>query len=116
MRGSILAILSAVLTGLPFCAAAQEPLYLRIRPSAGEMASAGGEVDAAQARAAREAVWERAERRARIAIASVCTGCLPAERPVSSPPSAAAAKPQDESPALAVASVQAGPLPPAETR
>jgi hypothetical protein len=37
--------------------------------------------EVARARAAREAVWERADRRARIAIASVCSGCLQPERP-----------------------------------
>lgn len=66
---------------------AQEPLLLRIRPSDGTPAEigAGGTSssanDVARARAAREAVWERADRRARIAIASVCTGCLQAEHP-----------------------------------
>ena len=52
---------------------------------------------AAEARAAHEAVWERANHRARIAIASVCTGCLPppprAVPPAPAPTEAAAAEP-----------------------
>lgn len=62
-------------------AMAEEPLFLRIRPQGASPAEigAGGasEVEAARrARAAREAVWERANARARIVIASVCTGCM----------------------------------------
>ncbi|KQP51621.1 hypothetical protein [Methylobacterium sp. Leaf106] len=66
---------------------AQEPLLLRIRPpdaAPAEIGAGGGMPSAeevARARAAREAVWERADRRARIAIASVCSGCLQPERP-----------------------------------
>lgn len=58
-------VLAFVLAGLT-PAQAQEPLLLRIRSSTPD----------AVAYAEREAVWERSERRARIAIASVCTGCL----------------------------------------
>ncbi|GJD59074.1 hypothetical protein [Methylobacterium dankookense] len=66
-------------------AMAEEPLFLRIRPQGASPAEigAGGaaeglsEAEAARrARAAREAVWERANARARIVIASVCTGCM----------------------------------------
>jgi len=65
---------------------ASEPLFLRIRPFDASRPEGIGTVgpsahDVAAARAAREAVWERAERRARIAIASVCTGCLPPAAP-----------------------------------
>ena len=65
--------------------AAQEALFLRIRPH--EAPPPGGiETDpsadeVAAARAAREAVWERSDRRARLAIASVCTDCLPPAAP-----------------------------------
>ena len=65
---------------------AEQPLFLRIRPQASASLGSGGSAAysgaltdaeiARQARAAREAVWERAAARARIAIASVCTGCL----------------------------------------
>lgn len=72
---------AAILTLAPPAAAqAQEPLFLRIRPASPEAAFA-----------AREAVWTRSHERARIAIASVCTGCLlpvPAERPSDASPSA----------------------------
>jgi hypothetical protein len=61
---------------------AHEPLFLRIRPQADSVAA---EIRAA--RAAREAVWERSSARARLAIASVCTGCIPApERRPREPP------------------------------
>ena len=50
-------------------AAAEEPLFLRIRPQP-RTGSAGA------ADAAREAIWTRSQTRARAAIASVCTGCL----------------------------------------
>jgi hypothetical protein len=68
---------------------AEQPLFLRIRPQASASLGSGGSAAysgaltdaeiARQARAAREAVWERAAARARIAIASVCTGCLKPE-------------------------------------
>ncbi|WP_191970038.1 hypothetical protein [Methylobacterium planeticum] len=67
----------------------EAPLFLRIRPQPSAALGSGGTLPdgpsdaetARQARAAREAVWERAAVRARIAIASVCTGCLQPERP-----------------------------------
>jgi hypothetical protein len=68
-------VLAFILVGL-HPAQAQEPLVLRIRPSTPEDV----------AFAAREAVWERSERRARIAIASVCTGCLLPQSAEPSPP------------------------------
>lgn len=72
-----LALASLPLARLP--AAAQEPLFLRIRPSDAPppaIGSGGADAEIAAARAAREAVWERSTIRANIAIASVCTGCL----------------------------------------
>lgn len=84
MRSLLLACLFVPAT---LSAATAEPLLLRIRPNGSlpeALGSAGPLSDAeiaAQARAAREAVWERSNRRARIAIASVCTGCLPARPP-----------------------------------
>jgi hypothetical protein len=93
MRRSILACLVASASGamglvvaIPF-AQAQEPLLLRIRPfgeAPHELGAGSGstaEDEARQARARSEAVWQRAERRSRIAIASVCTGCLTPARP-----------------------------------
>ena len=67
-------------------ARAQEPLFLRIRPAGETSVGSGGagpsdEEIARAARARSEAVWQRAEQRSRIAIASVCTGCLTAPRP-----------------------------------
>lgn len=52
-------------------AAAQEPLFLHIRPVP----------DAGAARAAREALWARRQAHARAVIESVCTGCLAAWKP-----------------------------------
>jgi hypothetical protein len=74
--------LAAVILTLaaPAAAQAQEPLFLRIRPFSPEAAFA-----------AREAVWTRSHERARIAIASVCTGCLlpvRTEMPAEMPPDA----------------------------
>ncbi len=53
-------------------AGAQEVLFLHIRPQPdrGALGNAGS------ALAAREAVWERSNARARVIIESVCTGCL----------------------------------------
>ena len=98
----------ALLAGLPAGAAtpahAQEPLLLRIRPNATLLPEGGGSGErlsdaevAARARVAREAVWQRAERRARIAIASVCTGCL-GPAPLPEPSRAAAPNPEPPSP------------------
>ncbi|WP_132256471.1 hypothetical protein [Methylobacterium segetis] len=86
-----------------------QPLFLRIRPQGAplETGAAGGAAPLSEAEtarralAAREAVWERATIRARIAIASVCTGCLR--------PEAAPAAPAPEP-------VRAAPEPPAATR
>ncbi|GEP04748.1 hypothetical protein [Methylobacterium oxalidis] len=71
----------------PLPDAAAPPLFLRIRPQGAplDIGAAGGSAPlteaeiARRALAAREAVWERATARARIAIASVCTGCLKPE-------------------------------------
>lgn len=71
------AALLGILCGSITAVRAQEPLYLRIRanPEARlDGAAAGGPPAAGTAR--RESAWERSDRRARIAIASVCTGCL----------------------------------------
>ncbi len=63
-------------------AGAQEVLFLRIRPHA-EPAAIGTGGSARAALAAREAVWERSNARARAIIETVCTGCL---APWSGPP------------------------------
>lgn len=94
-------------------ASAQEPLFLRIRPAGDTPAGLGsaGSSDEEIIRAARarsEAVWQRAEQRSRIAIASVCTGCIPASRPAelvpAQPPPSPSAPPAD-----GVATPAAGP-------
>lgn len=83
----------ALLSAMPAAVRAEGPLYLRIRPNpvpaATAVAGSGQERESGR-EAGRETVWERADRRARLAIASVCTGCLdtrivgrPAEAPVS---------------------------------
>lgn len=56
-------------------AAAEEPLYIRIRPLS----------DAEAARAAREMLWARRQAHARTVIESVCTGCLGAWIPAAIP-------------------------------
>ncbi|GJE59047.1 hypothetical protein [Methylobacterium trifolii] len=77
-RARLRAILAGTAVALAAgSAAAQEPLFLRIRPQgAPEIGGGSDEAVARAARAAREAVWERSAVRARRAIASVCTGCL----------------------------------------
>ncbi|KQT60895.1 hypothetical protein ASG52_16760 [Methylobacterium sp. Leaf456] len=81
-RARAAALFAAVaLSAMPAAVRAEGPLYLRIRPNPVPDASIGsgqGRAGAAgQGReAGRETVWERADRRARTAIASVCTGCL----------------------------------------
>ncbi len=61
---------------------AEEPLYLRIRANpearldAGAGAMTGTMNGPPAAGPPRESAWERSDRRARIAIASVCSGCL----------------------------------------
>ncbi len=103
---------AAALSAMPAAVRAEEPLYLRIRPNPVPDASVGSGVGRAGAvgqgrEAGRETVWERADRRARLAIASVCTGCLDPRflaRPVevappvraSRPPSAALAAAEDD--------------------
>lgn len=59
----------------PAPVAAQEPLYIRIRPLA----------DAEAARVAREMLWARRQAHARAVIESVCTGCLGAWKPEPAP-------------------------------
>ncbi|NEU13738.1 hypothetical protein G3T14_16590 [Methylobacterium sp. BTF04] len=88
MRRPILAFLAGVTAGFGVAipaSKAQEPLFLRIRPAGEAPASLGDagvsdERVARDARARAQAVWDRADRRARIAIASICTGCLAPER------------------------------------
>lgn len=83
------ALLAMALLAPPDAVRAEEPLYLRIRanPAARLDGAATGQgqgqgtgtpptAGSAVADTARESVWERSDRRARIAIASVCTGCL----------------------------------------
>ena len=69
--------LLALLAAAPIPAVAEEPLFIRIRPSP------EGE------RAAREALWARRQAHARAVIESVCTGCLGAWKPEPAPPPAA---------------------------
>ncbi len=113
MRGrprAIALFAAAALSAMPAAVRAEGPLYLRIRPNPVPEASTGsGEGrTAGQGRdSGRASVWERADRRARIAIASVCTGCLdprflarPVEAPAplvraSRPPHAALAAAED---------------------
>ncbi|MGU3544116.1 hypothetical protein [Methylobacterium sp. A52T] len=59
----------------PAPVAAQEPLYIRIRPLP----------DAEAARLAREMLWARRQAHARAVIESVCTGCLGAWKPEPAP-------------------------------
>lgn len=90
---SVRAVAIACLIGLglavPCTAAIAEPLYLKIYP---HKTSAGPAVPGAGG----ETVWQRADRRARLAIASVCTGCLPDTRPVSNAAPSVAHPPADE--------------------
>ena len=75
----IFAFAAAALFAMPAAVRAEEPLYLRIRPNPSpEGAASAGQAGGRPAGTGtgRETVWERADRRARIAIASVCTGCL----------------------------------------
>ncbi len=70
----------------PAPVAAQEPLYIRIRPLP----------DAEAARVAREMLWARRQAHARAVIESVCTGCLGAWKPETVPaPSPAPAPTED---------------------
>lgn len=117
MRSLILALLAGL--ALPIePVRAQEPLFLRIRPpDAAPPAGVGSEPVvpddeiARRARAAREAVWERSTRRAQIAIASVCTGCL---KPAPSGPVSIESKPAGERRAAEPAA--ASPDEPSESR
>ncbi|SFM40823.1 hypothetical protein [Methylobacterium pseudosasicola] len=61
--------LLALLAAAPVAARAEEPLFIRIRPTQ------DGD------RIAREALWARREAHARAVIESVCTGCLGAWKP-----------------------------------
>lgn len=102
ITGSLATLAPAIGVATAGMAQAQEPLFLRIRPAGESLTGLGGAAtsDDAIARAARarsEAVWQRAEARSRIAIASVCTGCLaplgPATPPVPVRPEADAPTP-----------------------
>ncbi|SFG48000.1 hypothetical protein [Methylobacterium gossipiicola] len=118
MRRSILACLVAFACGptvaVPPSEAqeslAQSPLLLRIRPfgetptDLGAGSGPRSDDEAREARARSEAVWARAERRSRIAIASVCTGCLSPVRPV--------ADRQADSPGGAAPPAPPSPIPP----
>ncbi|GJD75722.1 hypothetical protein CFIICLFH_3965 [Methylobacterium goesingense] len=91
----------------------QAPLFLRIRPAGDTPAGLGGAGSSDEeiiraARARSEAVWQRAEARSRIAIASVCTGCIPTPRPAE--PIPAKPPPSPSAPhADGVATIAAGP-------
>lgn len=110
LAGALLASASSAMAEEP------APLYLRIRPpearpaqtgaggtSRDDGAGPGALADAEairRARAAREAVWERANARARVVIASVCTGCM---KPM--PPAPVLAEPE---PATAPSPAESG--------
>ncbi|MEE7504726.1 hypothetical protein ACLBXO_24690 [Methylobacterium sp. C33D] len=80
--GPAMAVLG-LLALYPAPVAAQEPLYIRIRPLP----------DAEAARAAREMLWARRQAHARAVIESVCTGCLGAWKPEpATPPTPAPAQ------------------------
>ncbi|MCJ2124883.1 hypothetical protein [Methylobacterium sp. J-077] len=66
--------LLVLLAAAPVAARAEEPLFIRIRPTQ--------EGD----RVAREALWVRRQAHARAVIESVCTGCLGAWKPEAAPP------------------------------
>lgn len=94
------------------------PLLLRIRPPGEAPRNLGAgsgpmtDEEVRQARARNEAVWARADQRARIAIASVCTGCLapvrsPAARPSPTPVEATPA-PVEAAPATSSLFAQTG--------
>ncbi|KQP31731.1 hypothetical protein ASF49_09835 [Methylobacterium sp. Leaf104] len=119
IAGSLIALAPAIGVPAAGVAAAQEPLFIRIRPG-GEPAlglGGGGAFDEAAAQAARarsEAVWQRAEARSRIAIASVCTGCLTALPPAVPPVPAPAPSVRTDAggPTPIAADPAAAPLPP----
>lgn len=99
-RAGLAVLLGAGLC-LPAAVRAEEPLYLRIRSHpAARLDGAAGPGPAAGPDAEgppRETVWERSDRRARIAIASVCTGCLPApSSPRASKPASVAEAPASD--------------------
>jgi len=118
--GSVIGLLPAIGAFVAPPARAQEPLFLRIRPAGETQTGLGsaGPSDEAIARAARarsEAVWQRAEQGSRIAIASVCTGCLPAPRPAEANPRAmppSAPHPEADGVIPVAAEPPAAPLPP----
>ncbi|GAA0280194.1 hypothetical protein GCM10008965_54190 [Methylorubrum aminovorans] len=103
-------------------ARAQEPLYLRIRASpearldgAAGAGPTGGPLAAGRARG--ESAWERSDRRARIAIASVCTGCMVGRSALQAfmPSSVAEARASDMPSPLSSPSPSPSPLPFAPT-
>lgn len=86
MRRLILALALVLPLADRDAAVAEEPLLLRIRPAPADAVGDGGAETTAEdvgrrARMASEAIWERSTTRARIAIASVCTGCMGPSRP-----------------------------------
>ena len=105
---------AAALSAMPAAVRAEEPLYLRIRPRPTPEADAAAGTGPGR-ESGRESVWERADRRARIAIASVCSGCLDARfvgRPIEVPV-ARASRPPAAAMAAAEESVPSSPLSPA---
>ncbi len=133
-RAPLAGLLAIVALGLPAPPAMAEegaPLYLRIRPpeartpetgagGTGESqrddgAAALAEAEAIRrARAAREAVWERSNARARVLIASVCTGCMKPMPPapvLGEPEPATAPRPAEPGPAGALAALAPDPAP-----
>lgn len=140
LAGQLSGLAAVLLAGAsavaPAMAEEGAPLYLRIRPPearttetgtggsirdddtaapAGASPHALADAEAIRrARAAREAVWERSNARARVVIASVCTGCMkpmpPA--PVSADPEPATApRPVEPGPAGALAALTPDPAP-----
>lgn len=104
-RSLLLGLTAGCVASASPSASAQEPLFLRIRPVGASLgASLGvplpeiggsGRSEAEIARSAREAVWARSAVRARLAIASVCTGCLGPAHPPVGPPAPMPANPPD---------------------
>jgi hypothetical protein len=117
IAGSLTALAPAIGLATAGPALAQEPLFIRIRPGGEASLGSGGagafdESAAQAARARSEAVWQRAEARSRIAIASVCTGCLAAVPPPTVPVAAPRARADAGGPTTQAADSAAVPPPP----
>ncbi|WP_204165192.1 hypothetical protein [Methylobacterium radiodurans] len=138
LAGVFVGLAAAPLAAAPAAAQEAAPLYLRIRPPEARAPEAGtggsgrqGAYDEAapagalagtladaeairRARAAREAVWERSNARARVLIASVCTGCMKPMPPApvsADPETATAPRPAEPAPAGTLAALTPDPAP-----